>query len=140
MNGPQQDGGGTLLLRERLVVDRLAAIRDMIHERVSPLGLASAELTRFVLAVNEAATNAIRHASGTGEVTVWYDGNRLVAEIRDSGPGINQRHAVHPPPVNALHGRGLWLIRQLVHHVSITNIPGGAVVRLTVYRNAHGTR
>lgn len=140
MGEPQQDGHGTLLLRERLVVDRLAAIRDMIHERVSPLGLASATVARFVLAVNEAATNAIRHTRGTGEVTVWHDRDRLMAEIRDTGPGVTQRHAVYPPPVDALHGRGLWLIRQLVDRVSITNIPGGAVVRLTVYRNAHGTR
>jgi anti-sigma regulatory factor (Ser/Thr protein kinase) len=112
----------------------------VIGDRAVRLGLPGADVRRFVLAVNEAVTNAIRHATGAGEVVVWYDGNRLVAEICDEGPGIEQAPATATPPVEALGGRGLWLIHQLVDQVGIVNTPGGALVRLEVSCQAGGGR
>ena len=138
MDGKRQDGDRNVLLRERVATNNLAAIRDVIDDRAAGLGLPSADVRRFLVAVNEAATNAIRHAAGVGEVIVWYDGNRLVAEIHDEGAGIDQARQPALPSVEALSGRGLWLMHQLVDQVSIVNGPGGALVRLEVSCTANG--
>lgn len=92
MDGQRQHGNRDVLLRERVATDNLAAIRDMIDDRAVRQRLPTADVQRFVLAVKQAATNAIRHATGVAEVTVWHGGTRLIAEVRDDGPGID------PPP------------------------------------------
>jgi anti-sigma regulatory factor (Ser/Thr protein kinase) len=140
MDGSQPHGERDVLLRERVSAGGLAAVRDVIGDRAVRLGLPGADVRRFVLAVNEAVTNAIRHATGAGEVVVWYDGSRLVAKICDEGPGIEHAPATATPPVEALGGRGLWLIHQLVDQVGIVNTPGGALVRLEVSCQAGGGR
>lgn len=132
MDGSRQHDNRTVVLRERVTAGGLAGVRELIEDRAARLGLPGADVWRFVLAVNEAATNAIVHATGVGEVSVWYGGNRLVAEVRDDGPGIDLAQAPAPPAVDALAGRGLWLIRRLVDQVSIVNTPGGSLVRLEV--------
>ncbi len=140
MDGQRQHGDRNMLLREQVATDNLAAIPDMIGDRALQRRLPSADVQRFVLAANEAATNAIRHATGTAEVIVRHDGTRLVAEIRDDGPGIDPPQHPTPPEAEALSGRGLWLMHELVDRVSIVNASGGAVVRLEVSCAPDGDR
>jgi anti-sigma regulatory factor (Ser/Thr protein kinase) len=68
-----------------------------------------------VLAVHEAAANAVNHAGGTGQILLWLHTGDLYAEISDSGAGIPERHrsATATPGRGVEDGRGLWLIRQL---------------------------
>jgi serine/threonine-protein kinase RsbW len=140
MDAPQHNGDEWVLMHERVVIGGLAGVRDMIADRATRLGLPSQAVGRFVLAVHEAVTNAIEHANGAGEVTVWHDGETLIAEVRDEGPGLDWVRSTLPPPAEALHGRGLWLINQLVDHVRVVSTPAGAVVRLEVLCTTDGGR
>ncbi len=140
MDGQRKHGEWNVLLRERVATDNLTAIRDMIDDRAVRHGLPRDDVQRFVLADNEAATNAIRHATGTAEVIVRHDGTRLVAEIRDDGPGIDPPQHPTLPEAEALSGRGLWLMHELDDRVSIVNASGGAVVRLEVSCAPDGDR
>ena len=90
----------------------------------------------IVLAVDEAATNAILYGSGEGqpvEVAVEVKADWVEATILDHGP------APPPPPRLAAggdpealgaHGRGLWLLRQLVDEVRLERVRRGTRVTL----------
>ena len=75
------------------------------------------------LAVSEAVSNAIRHSqSDEGSkviLTLISDGNRLIVEVEDSGPGFNIDEVALPdldePQVG---GYGLFLIQQVMDSVS----------------------
>jgi anti-sigma regulatory factor (Ser/Thr protein kinase) len=95
----------------------------------------SSELAEeVVLAVDEAATNAILYGSGEGqpvEVAVELKADWVEAMILDHGP------ALPPPPRLAgddtkagAHGRGLWLLRQLVDEVRLERVRRGTRVTL----------
>ncbi len=88
-----------------------------------------------VLAVDEAATNAILYRSGAGrpvEVAVGDTADWVEATVLDHGP------ALPPPPrlaggdTEALgtHGRGLWLLRRLVDEVRLERVRRGTRVTL----------
>ncbi|GAA2427953.1 ATP-binding protein [Streptomyces glaucus] len=91
------------------------------------------------VALSEACANAVEHGGGRGRgcseayrVTAYLDGQMCRIEVTDAGPGFPApgAPAVRPAPVDAEHGRGLCLIRELADHVHIGSAPGrsGAVV------------
>jgi serine/threonine-protein kinase RsbW len=97
----------------------------------------------LVLAVSEACTNVLDHASGDDEyqVIAGIDGSRCVLEIADEGPAV----APTPRPrgfddLEAESGRGLSIIEALVDSVEFSPGSGcGMVVRMRkelVYRAA----
>ena len=72
------------------------------------------DVDSVLLAVHEALMNSHRHAGGAVSAEVCFQGQELVVEVRDRGPGFDvDRHASHPPEIMAERGRGLWLISQL---------------------------
>jgi anti-sigma regulatory factor (Ser/Thr protein kinase) len=67
-----------------------------------------------LLAVHEALINSHRHAGGAVSAQVSLQGEDLVVEIRDRGPGFDvSRHTGSRPDALAEQGRGLWLISQI---------------------------
>ena len=48
-------------------------------------GMSAEAADDFVIAVNEIATNAVRHGSPRASLRLWVSGGAGVAEIRDSG-------------------------------------------------------
>jgi serine/threonine-protein kinase RsbW len=90
------------------------------------------------VALSEACANAVEHGGddgpdGAGEayrVTAYLDGERCRIEVTDTGPGFPGAPVARPAPVEAEHGRGLGLIRDLADHVHVGTAPGrrGAVV------------
>ncbi|GAA4630137.1 hypothetical protein GCM10023196_054230 [Actinoallomurus vinaceus] len=85
----------------------------------------------LVIAVNEIATNAVRHGSHYAELRMWTEDSRVIAEIHDSGtwtpadtPGGS------PPPPDAEGGMGIWVARQICSAVNIRTGINGTVVRL----------
>ena len=87
-----------------------------------------------VLALNEAATNAVLYGSSGGqpvEVVVHVDDDWVEASVLDHGPGS-------PPglPADAdtdelrAGGRGLWLLRRLVDEVRVEQVKLGTRVTL----------
>jgi serine/threonine-protein kinase RsbW len=115
--------------RRPITIGGLAALRSAVSRAARTAGVGAERAERFAVAVNEAATNTIVHAGGTGEVTVGVDGRGgLYARVVDRGPGLPSEPVLDPPEPERIGGRGVWLIRQLVDAVRIEDGPAGTVV------------
>ena len=113
-------------------LDDLAALRDEIERFAADHGLADLALYRFVVAVNELTTNAVRHGGGAGLLELRYVGTVLHCRVVDHGPGMPPlRHHSAPPAPRALNGRGLWLARKNAASLDIDSHPSGTSVTLT---------
>ena len=90
------------------------------------------DVDAVVLAVHEAMMNAMHHAGGATSATAAVDGDRLVVEVRDCGPGFGfENHAGSPPDPIAERGRGLWLISRIADNYEVERTPDGTCLRLT---------
>lgn len=113
-------------------IDDLKVVRDLVAERALAAGLDPRRVPDLVLAVNELATNSVRHAGGQGTLLVWETEHELVCEVRDGGridePLVGRRR---PDPTEAA-GRGLWLVNQVCDLVQLRSFTSGNVVRLNM--------
>ncbi|GAA3249980.1 hypothetical protein GCM10017691_61450 [Pseudonocardia petroleophila] len=113
--------------------DGLAAVRHVTREGAAAAGLAADRVEDLVLAVNEAATNAIEHGGGSGTVRCWTDGASFVVEVRSpAGPPLHEDAGRTPPDPRQPRGRGLWLMRHLTDRLEIEPGPVGSTVRMRV--------
>lgn len=86
----------------------------------------------LVLAIDEAATNAILYGSRGGDpvqVAVWVRDGWVEATVVDHGPA----QPPHPPSTTDRldsHGRGLWLLDCLVDEVRVERAALGTQVTL----------
>jgi anti-sigma regulatory factor (Ser/Thr protein kinase) len=86
----------------------------------------------LVLALDEAATNAILHGSRGGDpvqVAVWVRGDWVEATVVDHGPA----QPPQPPPTTdqlSSRGRGRWLLDCLVDEVRVERVKLGTRVTL----------
>jgi anti-sigma regulatory factor (Ser/Thr protein kinase) len=97
-------------------------------------GVASDAADDVVLALNEAATNAILYGSGGGQpvrVQVHVHDDAILASVLDHGPELPARPSVDAD-IEALtvRGRGLWLLHRLVDEVRLERIRLGTRVTL----------
>jgi anti-sigma regulatory factor (Ser/Thr protein kinase) len=111
-------------------VDGLDAVRGFVAEHAARCGMDAARLEELIVAVNEVATNSLRHGGGQGRVRVWEDGPRFVCEIADSGTLRDQLVGRRRPSTDQERGRGIWLVNHLCDLVQIRSFPTGTVVRL----------
>jgi len=111
----------------------LAALRQYVLLRATTAGL-DAHTDDLLLAVNEVATNSLRHARGWGVLRIWEEPHALVCEVRDGG-SFDEPLAgrVRPRPAQ-LGGYGLWVANQVCDLVQIRSVTGGSVVRLQMRR------
>jgi anti-sigma regulatory factor (Ser/Thr protein kinase) len=96
---------------------------------------ARAQLSRdradsFVVAVNEIATNSVRHGGGSGVLKLWRDAGALVCEVRDSGLIEAPLAGRERPIAGQVGGYGLWLANQMCDLVQVRATPAGNAVRL----------
>ena len=91
--------------------DDLDTLRHDVTRFAENNGLADPALYRFVLAVHELATNAVRHGGGRGHLDLRRTGDHLRCRISDHGPGMPYEHPPDRPAPGTLSGRGLWLAR-----------------------------
>jgi anti-sigma regulatory factor (Ser/Thr protein kinase) len=109
----------------------LAGLRRAIRGSLAevPAAIPDEMVDEVVLAISEAAANAILYGSGDAQpvtVTVRVRGGWIEATVRDRG-----RPAAPPAaPVAGLHGRGLWLIGQLVDELRLAKARPGTLVTL----------
>jgi len=86
----------------------------------------------LVLALDEAATNAMLYGSRGGDpvqVAVWVRDGWVEATVVDHGPA----QPPHPPATSdrlSSHGRGLWLLACLVDEVRVERVKLGTRVTL----------
>ena len=121
---------GHVLIAERFNAVDLRRVRDGCRAALRNTGLDDDGTSMFVLAINECLTNAIRHGGGHGRFVLIDDGALLVAEIIDEGPGISATIPVQRPALDALSGRGLWVVQRIVDRLTLTTGIGGTTVRL----------
>jgi anti-sigma regulatory factor (Ser/Thr protein kinase) len=118
----------------RFDADNLAEVRGLVLERAEVAGLAPGRAKNLVLAVNEIATNSVRHAGGGGIVRVWDAGDSLVCQVEDRGriedPLVGRRRPVLEQP----DGRGVWLANQFCDLVQVRTFGDGNTVRMHMAR------
>ena len=109
---------------------QLAGLRQVARHALRKVPPQIAE--ELVLAIDEAATNAILHGSRGGDpvqVAVWVRDGWVEATVMDHGPA----QPPQPPPTTdrlSSHGRGLWLLDCLVDEVCMERVKGGTRVTL----------
>ncbi len=107
----------------------IAPLRNAITHMASVHGFED-RAKDLVLALDELVANAREHGNPPITVVAWYDG-RLVLTVSDVGNGFDPRQVPHRPPPKIHHrGRGLWIIRQLVDHMTISSTISGTTVRV----------
>lgn len=113
---------------ERLADASVARLRLQTWIDTSPVASRADEV---LLAVYELVTNAVR-AGGDAWVDEWAQGETIVWQVRDLGPGLGDVTAGYVPPSHDLaSGRGLWLARSIADDSSVRELPdGGTAVRL----------
>lgn len=109
----------------------LGIVRSIVWQYAIRAGLNSFAVEGLTVAANEVATNSVRHGSGGGTLRMWTEDGTVVCEINDAGrltgsPLVGRRL----PPLEQLHGRGLWLANQLCDLVQIRSTSEGTTVRL----------
>jgi serine/threonine-protein kinase RsbW len=102
---------------------QLSVIRRELSSWLAPLALSDDETADVVLAVDEAAANAVRHAYGPGtsgvvELTLWTEPGTLCVEVVDHG---NWRPPATPTPrgEGGDSGRGMTLMSSMADAVLI---------------------
>lgn len=119
------------LVRKGFTVRNLHRLRQLIRWAAGRVGLDSDRTGYLVIAVSEAAGNAITHGGGHGALELIQDDQRrLIAQVSDHGPGLPPNISVTLPDPDALSGRGLWLIHETCDRVDVTTGSGGTTVRM----------
>ena len=113
---------------------RLSRVRNRVRTLATGQGMPDDDARRFVLAVHEAAANAVRHGGGHGQLLLWRRDGHLWCEISDHGPGMPA------PDSSSADGRaeplwpdssGLQIIRRACTSMDITTSPTGTRLLLS---------
>jgi anti-sigma regulatory factor (Ser/Thr protein kinase) len=110
-----------------------AGLGDVRHRLASWAlleGLPSADIADLVLAVDEIATNSIRHGGGSGRLRMWRSEGSLLCEVRDDGEMRDPLLGRVQPGGEAICGRGMWIVNQLCDLVQIRSSAAGSQIRL----------
>ena len=110
----------------------LRDVRSFVVTHAARAGLSPRRTHDLVLAVNEIATNSVRHGGGRGTLRAWRDGDTLVCDVSDAGRIDDPLAGRERPETGREGGRGLWLANQLCDLVQVRTFATGTVVRLHV--------
>jgi anti-sigma regulatory factor (Ser/Thr protein kinase) len=114
---------------------KLWVAREYAYAAASSFGLDADRCVDFAFAVNEAATNAVRHGlpdrAGDVHLSVLADERRLTLSVRDCGT-FSASYSVLGP--HAERGRGFAMMARLMDAVQLCVAPGSTTVRLTTER------
>ncbi len=111
-------------------VDTLINLRKEVLRFSLDHGMAARRAALFVTALNEIATNSIVHGGGSGRLRMWPQGDRIVAEIQDSGQFDHPLADRRRPGSSAIDPRGLWVANQFCDLVQIRRVTDGTAYRL----------
>lgn len=108
----------------------LGAVRHRLSSWARVEGLPSGATEDLVLAVDEIATNSIRHGGGSGRLRMWREEGSLLCEVRDEGRIHDPLLGRVRPGDEAVCGRGMWIVNQLCDLVQIRSSAAGSQIRL----------
>jgi anti-sigma regulatory factor (Ser/Thr protein kinase) len=112
----------------------LGAVRAFVAAHAAAAGLGELRGSDLVLAVNELATNSVRHAGGQGVLRVWHEGDALVCEVSDTGAIVEPLAGRRRPGEDQVGGHGLWMVNQVCDLVQVRAFATGGAVRLHMRR------
>ena len=110
-------------------------VRRAVERHASRTGLRRRQREDLVLAVNELATNSVRHGGGYGRLRMWADEDRVVCEVRDGGAIEEPLAGRERPEPRQRSGYGLWLANQVCDLVQVRSLTTGGVVRVHMSRH-----
>jgi anti-sigma regulatory factor (Ser/Thr protein kinase) len=114
----------------------LAVVRRLVALRAGEADLSEIGTADLVLAVNEVATNSIRHGGGEGVLRAWLTDEMAIFEVADAGAIADPLAGRVRPASGQSGGHGLWLCNQACDLVQLRTLAGGSVVRLHKRRSA----
>jgi anti-sigma regulatory factor (Ser/Thr protein kinase) len=129
VSGTDTSGPAPLRIQLPAIPASLAVIRDHLRSWLPSAAVNPATAADLLLAVGEAASNAVEHAvRGAGrdvvvEVTARATSTGLALTVRDNGRW-------HARPAPGQRGHGSRLMRALVDTVTITPSPQGTTVEM----------
>jgi anti-sigma regulatory factor (Ser/Thr protein kinase) len=109
---------------------RLDLVRRLVEEHAEAAALVGIRAEDLVVAVNEVASNSVKHGGGNGVVRIWCEPGTILCEVRDSGRVDEPLAGRRRPVAGAIGGHGLWIAHQLCDLVQVRSVRGGTVVRL----------
>jgi anti-sigma regulatory factor (Ser/Thr protein kinase) len=124
---------------ERLAFGRaggLGGVRRLAGDQLAGAGFPTARIPDIVVAINELASNSVRHGGGAGELACWREGRTLLFEVTDKGCIADRLADRRRPRADQERGYGLWLVNQVCDLVQIRSGPEGSVVRVHVHPEA----
>jgi anti-sigma regulatory factor (Ser/Thr protein kinase) len=105
-------------------LSRLRGLRHDVAAWLDSIGVPADHRDGVVLAVHEAAANAIEHSTGRVTVRGAHDGEKLLLVVSNSGRWRG------PRSVDEARGRGLSIMRALMTNLEIRTDPEGTTVRM----------
>jgi len=113
--------------------NNLITIEEFVNYFAKDLGLSEEQLSVLLLAVTEAATNAIIHANKCDinklvKIRAEIEDSKLVVRIKDEGKGFDPSKLPDPTqPENLLKdsGRGVYLMKVYMDEVKHNLTPNG---------------
>jgi serine/threonine-protein kinase RsbW len=113
--------------------NNLITIEEFVNYFAKDLGLSDEQLSVLLLAVTEAATNAIIHAnkcdpSKLVKIHAQINDSKLIIKIKDEGKGFDPSKLPDPTePENLLKdsGRGVYLMKVYMDDVKYNITPTG---------------
>jgi anti-sigma regulatory factor (Ser/Thr protein kinase) len=114
----------------------LIGLRRLVLRQARRAGLGEMRAADAVTAVNEVASNSLRHAGGSGRLRIWLTDTTFICEVRDDGQIDEPLVGRTRPPLGTSGGRGLWMVNQLCELVQVRSAAAGTTVRMHVRRPA----
>lgn len=123
------------------VAARIPEVRLFVRSFLMDVESSEEDVFEILVAVEEAATNSLRHGQpeGTGQIGVRcaYTPAEFVVQVIDEGGGFKytpRKYRQMPDPL-APGGRGLYLMNRLMDTVDIASSERGTVVTMSRHLN-----
>lgn len=120
--------------------NNLITVEEFVNYFSKELNLDEDKLSTVLLAVTEAATNAIKHANKNDinkmvTIDAYVDDSNLIIKVKDEGHGFHPEEVPDPTlPENILKdsGRGVYLMKVYMDDVKYNQTPTGLETILTI--------
>jgi anti-sigma regulatory factor (Ser/Thr protein kinase) len=106
----------------------LASVRHLVDTHAVSAGLDEGQRRDAVLAVDEIASNAVRHGGGSGRLDLWHSPGWLWFRVVDRGDGLPDGVGPSLPGPSQPNGRGLWIAKRLADQLTVDTGPDGTTV------------
>jgi anti-sigma regulatory factor (Ser/Thr protein kinase) len=111
----------------------LSRVRHFIADGDTGQAFSDDRRADFVFAINEIATNVVRHGHGEGRLRIWREDGDAIGEVRGPGWITDPLAGRRRPAIDAPDGRGLWLVNQLADLVQTRSSVSGTTVRVHMH-------